>query len=54
MSTFQKFGTMTIGLAALTTAILPGRQTAPVINAVRQLITGTLGTAMGTAARAKP
>jgi hypothetical protein len=38
-------GVITLGLA--TTLVLPGRQTAPVIDAFRKLITGTLGTAIG-------
>lgn len=49
MSTVEKLGTAVIGLAMVTTLILPKRQTVPVINAVNNLIARTLGTAMGTA-----
>jgi hypothetical protein len=49
VTTIQKFGMGIIGLATLTTAILPGRQTAPVIGALGTFVRGTLGTAMGTA-----
>lgn len=48
MTTLQKLGTMVIGLGVITTLVLPGRQTAPVINAFTSLIRGTLATAMGT------
>lgn len=49
MSTIEKLGTAVIGLAMVTTLILPGRQTVPVINAINRLSTRLLGTAMGTA-----
>lgn len=48
MSTVEKLGTAIIGLALVTTLILPGRQTPAVINAFEGLSTGTLSTAMGT------
>lgn len=48
MSTVEKLGTAIIGLAMVTTLILPGRQTVPVINAASRLSTRLLGTAMGT------
>lgn len=48
MSQFQKVAMGVIGLAVITTLILPGRQTVPVINAFGQFTQGTLGTAMGT------
>lgn len=48
MSTVEKFLMGAIGIAMVTTLILPKRQTAPVIAAASQLITGTIGTAMGT------
>lgn len=35
-----------VGIGMVTTAILPGRQTAGVIDAVRKFFTGALGTAM--------
>jgi hypothetical protein len=53
MSTLQKAIMGIIGVAAVTTALLPGRQTVPVIGAVRQLSTGTLSTAMGTSSGVK-
>jgi len=49
MSTVEKLGTAIIALGMVTTLILPGRQTVPVINAVNRLTTRLLGTAMGTA-----
>lgn len=48
MPTAQKLGLALIGLATLTTAVLPGRQTAPVANAVFGGARGLLATAMGT------
>jgi len=36
------------GIAMLTTAILPGRQTPQVLDAAGRFVSGTLGTAMGT------
>lgn len=48
MSTFQKLGMVTLGIAAMTTLILPDRQTVPVLGALGRLGTGTLSTAMGT------
>jgi hypothetical protein len=48
MATAQKIGMAVIGLAVITTLILPGRQTVPVVNAFSQFTQGTLGTAMGT------
>lgn len=48
MSTVEKLGASIIGLAMVTTLILPGRQTVPVINAGSRLLTRVLGTAMGT------
>lgn len=49
MSTFEKLGVLTIGLAMITTMVLPGRQTDKVINALGTASRGILGTAMGTA-----
>ncbi len=48
MSIIEKFlmGVVTIGMA--TTVLLPDRQTVGVLGAVEKLITGALGTAMGT------
>lgn len=48
MSTAQKLGMAVIGLAVITTLILPGRQTVPVVNAFGAFTQGTLATAMGT------
>lgn len=48
MNTIQKSATAVIGIAMVTTLILPNRQTAQVIGAVRDLFRGTLATAMGT------
>jgi hypothetical protein len=39
------------GIALATTLILPGRQTAPVINAFGNFARGVLATAMGTGKR---
>lgn len=48
MTTIQKFVTGIVGIAMITTLILPGRQTPAVLNAGRDFATGVLGTAMGT------
>lgn len=48
MGTAEKLGMGIIGVAMVTTAILPDRQTAKVIDAIRKLFTISLGTAMGT------
>lgn len=37
-----------VGVALITTLVLPGRQTPAVINAVTGLFRGSLATAMGT------
>lgn len=44
----EKIVMAVIGVAMVTTLILPGRQTATVTNAFTGLSTKTLGTAMGT------
>jgi hypothetical protein len=49
MSTAEKLGMGIIGVAMVTTMLLPRRQTPAVIDAVRKLFVGSLGTAMGTA-----
>lgn len=46
MTTVEKIAMGIIGIGMATTLILPGRQTVGVINAVRSLFTGALGTAM--------
>lgn len=48
MGTFQKLGVLVLGTAFVTTLILPGRQTVPVIGALGKLTTGTISTAQGT------
>jgi hypothetical protein len=48
VSTLQKLGMGVIVVAAITTAILPNRNTVSVINAASGFTQGTLGTAMGT------
>lgn len=48
MSTLQKVLMGLVGVAAITTLILPGRQTVPVLTAGGKLIQGTFGEAMGT------
>lgn len=47
MSTVEKFLTGLVAIALVTTAVLPKRQTPQVIDAIRKLITGGIGTAMG-------
>ncbi len=44
----EKIALAVIGVAWAATLVLPGRQTVPVANAGTNLITKTLGTAMGT------
>lgn len=48
MSTLQKAISAVLGIGLITTLILPGRNTVPVINATSNLAQGVLGTAMGT------
>lgn len=48
MQTAQKIAMGFVGLAMVTTLILPGRQTPGVIDAFRRLFTGSLSVAMGT------
>jgi hypothetical protein len=48
MSTVQKWGMGIIAIAFVTTLILPGRQTVPVLSGVSKLATGTISTAQGT------
>lgn len=49
MTTVQKVAMGVIGIAFVTTLVLPKRQTIGVIGAADKLIRGFLGTAMGTA-----
>lgn len=48
MSTVQKWGMGLLGIAFVTTLILPGRQTVPVLGGISKLATGTISTAQGT------
>lgn len=48
MSTAQKIAMGIIAIGMVTTLILPGRQTVPVIGAATTLFRGSLATAMGT------
>lgn len=48
MTPITKFLMGVIGIAAITTAVLPKRQTPQVINAATGFVRGTLATAMGT------
>lgn len=47
MSTIEKFLTGVIGLAMVTTLVLPKRQTPAVIGAAAKGVSGVIGTAMG-------
>ncbi len=47
MGTGERIALAIVGVGALTTAILPDRQTAKVIDAIRKLFRGGLATAMG-------
>jgi hypothetical protein len=46
MSTAQKLGMGIIAIGMATALLLPGRQTPQVINAVQNLFSGSLGTAI--------
>lgn len=46
MSTAEKIAMGIVGVALVTTLILPGRQTPKVINAIAGLFQGSLATAM--------
>lgn len=48
MGAAEKIGMGIIGVAMITTAVLPDRKTAAVIDAIRKLFSGSLGVAMGT------
>lgn len=48
MSTVEKFMAGIVGVALITTLILPKRQTPQVINAATGFVRGTMATAMGT------
>ena len=46
MDTVQKLGLGIIGIGMLTTALLPGRQTVGVLNAIKGLFQGSLYTSI--------
>jgi hypothetical protein len=48
MSSFTKIAMGVIGIAAIATLVLPGRQTPAVLTGFTRLATGTLSTAQGT------
>lgn len=48
MGIAERIGMGIIGVAMVTTVILPERKSAQVIDALRKLFTMSLGTAMGT------
>lgn len=48
MNAGLKIGTLVVGLAMFTTAVLPDRQTAKVFDVVFKGVRGILATAMGT------
>lgn len=52
MSTVQKFAMGIIGIAFVTTLVLNGRQTVPVLGGLSKLTTGNVSTAMGTSSGA--
>ncbi len=51
MGTAEKIAMGIVGIAMVTTLILPGRQTPQVINAVSNLFRGSLATAMASPKR---
>lgn len=52
MGTFQKLGVMALGVAAITTLVLPARQTTALFSGGTKLLTGTTSTVMGTSSGA--
>lgn len=51
MSTVEKIALAIVGVALVTTLVLPGRQTPKVIGAVSDLFRGSLATAMAATKR---
>lgn len=51
MSTLEKIALGIIGIGMATTLVLPGRQTAKVVDAVSNLFRGSLATAMASPRR---
>lgn len=47
----QRIAVLIVMTGMITTALLPGRQTVPVLNAISNLFRGSLATAMGTGKR---
>ncbi len=47
MGNAAKIATLLVGVAMVTTVLLPGRQTVPVINAFTNLFTGSIREAQG-------
>jgi hypothetical protein len=52
MNSVTKIAMGMIGVAAIATAVLPGRQTPAVLTGVTRLFTGSLSTAEGTSSGA--
>lgn len=52
MGTIQKLGVIGLGVAALATLALPGRQTGAIFSGATKLITGSTSTVMGTSSGA--
>jgi hypothetical protein len=46
MGTVEKVAMGVVGIAMITTAILPGRQTVPVVNAFSNFVRGLFATVM--------
>ncbi|TFV29505.1 hypothetical protein E4K10_49915 [Streptomyces sp. T1317-0309] len=51
VSTAEKIAMGIVGIGMATTLVLPGRQTVPIIDAIRNLFTGSLATAMASTKR---
>lgn len=51
MSTVEKVAVGIVGIGMITTLVLPGRQTARIIDAVSSLFRGSLATAMASPRR---
>jgi hypothetical protein len=48
MSSAERIALAIVGVGAVTTLILPGRQSVALVNAIANLFRGSLATAMGT------
>lgn len=51
MTTVEKVAMGVVGIATITTLVLPGRQTAKIIDAISNLFRGSLATAMASPKR---